>query len=291
MKKTMLLLCACLITYSLLEVCSLIGYYFTQGEWFSFKKAEIQRHVVMGQTTHFSKKEMDYLGPAFYEVNQVIHPYIGYVLDPTVKNGVPAGWASVNQWGFFGRPPLFEQKSEQSTDYVIGVFGGSVALGLASLGMEPIKSELREKGIVKGRPIRIVTIALGGMKVPQQLMAFNYFLTLGARFDMVLNLDGFNEMVLPYVENIRKGVFPFFPRSWATRVWGYTDMNFARALGKVEYLRDWRKWLARVFSTAPLDVSVTSHILWSLADSILQRADKKVQINVTEGYPNRQGIR
>lgn len=290
MKKSIFVLCACLITYILLEVCSLIGHYFTHGELFSFKKAEIQRRVVMGQTTDFSKKEMDYLGPAFYEVNQVIHPYLGFVADPTVKDGVAAEWA-VNQWGFFGSPPLFEKITEQSTDYVIGIFGGSVAHGLAYGGMEPIIRELRENGIVNGRPIRIVPITMGGIKEPQQLMALNYFIILGAHFDIVLNLDGFNDIVLPYIENIRLGVFPFFPRNWPTRVWGYTDMNFARALGKVEYLREWRKWLAGVFSMFPLNFSVTSHVLWSLTDSAFQRADAKVQTTVIEGFPNRHDLR
>jgi len=290
MKKSILLLCACLITYTLLEVCSLIGHYFTHGELFSFKKAEIQRRVVMGQTTRFSKAEMEYLGPAFYEGNQVIHPYLGFVADPTVKEGEAGGW-SVNQWGFFGSPPLFEKISDETTDYVIGIFGGSVAQVLAIAGIAPIIRELRENGIVNGKTIRIVPIAMGGIKEPQQLMALNYFLTLGAQFDIVLNLDGFNDIVLPYTENIRLGVFPFFPRNWATRVWGYTDMNFARALGKVEYLREWRKWLASVFSMFPLNLSITSHFLWSLTDSTIQKADAKVQTNVMEGFPNRQNLR
>jgi len=43
-------------------------------------------------------------------------------------------------------------------------------------------------------------------------MRLNYLLALGARFDLFINLDGFNEVALPPAENIPKGVFLFFPR-------------------------------------------------------------------------------
>jgi hypothetical protein len=53
-----------------------------------------------------------------------------------------------------------------------------------------------------------------GWKQPQQPLALSYFLSLGAKYDVVMNLDGFNELALPFLNNLRAGVYPFFPRLW-----------------------------------------------------------------------------
>jgi hypothetical protein len=45
-------------------------------------------------------------------------------------------------------------------------------------------------------------------------LAVTYLVALGYKFDMVINIDGFNEAVLPLAENKKAGVYPFFPRKW-----------------------------------------------------------------------------
>lgn len=44
----------------------------------------------------------------------------------------------------------------------------------------------------------VLNLGQGGWKQPQQLLALNYFLSLGQRFDVIVNLDGFNEIALGY---------------------------------------------------------------------------------------------
>jgi hypothetical protein len=42
---------------------------------------------------------------------------------------------------------------------------------------------------------------LGGYKQPQQLLILDYFLAIGQEFDLVINIDGFNEVVLSNINN------------------------------------------------------------------------------------------
>src|SRR6185436_6541397 len=44
------------------------------------------------------------------------------------------------------------------------------------------------------KPIRILSFALGGHKQPQQLMILTYYLSLGQPLDVIINVDGFNEI-------------------------------------------------------------------------------------------------
>jgi hypothetical protein len=48
----------------------------------------------------------------------------------------------------------------------------------------------------------VVKATIGGYKQPQQLMALNWFMALGGEFDIVINLDGFNDVALPALENV-----------------------------------------------------------------------------------------
>jgi len=54
-----------------------------------------------------------------------------------------------------------------------------------------------------------------GWKQPQQLLALTYLLSQGAEYDIVVNIDGFNELALPFSENMPGGVYPFYPRLWS----------------------------------------------------------------------------
>ena len=51
-------------------------------------------------------------------------------------------------------------------------------------------------------------MAHGGWKQPQQLLALSWILALGGELDVLINVDGFNEVALDGVENAERGVFP-----------------------------------------------------------------------------------
>jgi hypothetical protein len=117
----------------------------------------------------------------------------------------------------------------------------------------------------------VYCLALSGMKQPQQVMTVNYFMSLGARFDVVIDLDGFNEIVLPMVENRPAGTFPFYPRMWDVRVSGLGDVELLRKAGRIAFLESIRFQAARFLSIPPLRYSVTANLFWYLADHGLVR--------------------
>ena len=73
-----------------------------------------------------------------------------------------------------------------------------------------LEQELSQLPRFSGKSFRFVRLAIDGNKQPQQLMTLNYLLTLGAEFDIVINLDGVNEASLPGMDNVPYG--PAEPR-------------------------------------------------------------------------------
>lgn len=76
---------------------------------------------------------------------------------------------------------------------IVGLFGGS----FSKLCYFSLKSVLDRHSATLGKNFIVINFATDGYKQPQQLMILNYLLALGAEFDVVINLDGFNEVSLP----------------------------------------------------------------------------------------------
>lgn len=143
---------------------------------------------------------------------QVLHPYLGFVMDPRVqlaRNG------SVTQpysdFGFVGEPPA---TTRNPNEVVVAISGGSVAAGFYYQGARQLAERLQQDPRFKDKTFRFECFALAGYKQPQQLFALNYFLVRGAVFDLWINLDGFNELVLPLSENYPAGIAIEYPRQW-----------------------------------------------------------------------------
>jgi hypothetical protein len=171
----------------------------------SFSRKNIQSEL-LGQYNREAKKvvgsskknaENEYLG------DHILHPYLGFVNVPN-KN--------YNRFCFPGSDPITTKASGKIN---ICLMGGSVALGLYNTSKDELIEKLKASKYFKDKEISISLFALGGFKQPQQLMALNYFLSLGAEYDIVINLDGFNEIVLPFSDNLPSHVFPSYPRHWS----------------------------------------------------------------------------
>ena len=74
---------------------------------------------------------------------------------------------------------------------------------------------------LRDRPVQVRCVAIGGFKQPQMLGALAYLMSLGQRYDVVVELDGFNDVVLGYTEYKHKGKFPGYPRDWDALVGDY----------------------------------------------------------------------
>jgi hypothetical protein len=198
--------------------------------------------------------------------SQVIHPFLGFVLDP----GSKVAWRDVSSQGFPTLPGEVEPPAS-APRFVVAIFGGSVAGGFCLTGREAFLRELARSPAVRGKSIVVRCFAMGGYKQPQQLMALNYALSLGQRIDLAIELDGFNEVVLPIAENLKDGVYPFFPRGWSARVAGAPSLDALRLVGKIEVWKEERRRNARLCASRPLGWSPTCHLLWSALDRQLMR--------------------
>jgi len=140
------------------------------------------------------------------------HPYLGYTGRPGAH---PWGdtLAPYNDFGFFSisrRPYPFRG---QVGDLVIGVAGGSVAEIFANRAEPMLQAALDDLGV--GRRVVLIALGTGGYKQPQQLYAVEYALLAGFNFDLVLNLDGYNDVVLA-AANADDGIHPLYPSGYHT---------------------------------------------------------------------------
>lgn len=138
-----------------------------------------------------------------------LHPYLGYVYRPTstfapgtMYKGFPLEAQRSNNFGFLS-PHDYPVRPTPRREVIVGLFGGSVATSLAlrETGAGVLARRLASVPAFAGRPILVVPFAQPGYKQPQQLLALSYFLALGQDFDLVINVDGLNEAVLPRVFN------------------------------------------------------------------------------------------
>ncbi|MBU1086097.1 MAG: hypothetical protein KKD05_01105 [Candidatus Omnitrophica bacterium] len=138
----------------------------------------------------------------------IIHPYLGFVYNPDNLD--------ITRFGFLDTKNPIQKKTDGKI--IIGIFGGSSAEILGQFGAETLKNDLLKDPEFEHKEIIVLNLAIGGYKQPQQVMVLNYLLALGGEFDFVINLDGFNELVLPVLRNLPNQVNPFFPRRWDLKV-------------------------------------------------------------------------
>src|SRR5438105_4905013 len=124
----------------------------------------------------------------YFYAHHVLHPYIGFTLDPA------SAPFPVDEFGF---PNDLSPLSKAGPGALrVGVTGGSVAMFLVVNYGHILRDEIAVRFGRPAQTIELVNLAQGGYKQPQQLMTLNFLLMLGAKFDYLINLDGFNELAL-----------------------------------------------------------------------------------------------
>ncbi len=242
----------------------------SQGHWPSLGQVAAQRDAVLidrdptspgtGKTSGSPLATPSVKGPRQEPSDQLragetIHPYLGFTKYPwTEAEGIGNAVQLEER--------LYFEPSEERV--VIAVLGGSVADVVAG-GGSGLAVELRKLDRFSGREIVVTSLAQGGFKQPQQLTALAYLLALGAHFDLVLNIDGFNEIALPATELVPRGVFPFYPRGWDQRM-APPGSEARRIAAGLNLNRRRRRDLARRFSAWPWRSSHTAALVWHALD-------------------------
>ena len=184
----------------LLEVTSLAVYFVQTGEFFYARNAKPAR--ADKETGNINQDETG----SNNGVKQQLHPYFGFV-DRQGYNVQLSGTSYLSNNFGFASPHDFPFKRENKDQFIIGIFGGSVAqlLSVFEIENQILTKKLTQIPYFTNKQIVILPFAVGSYKQPQQLLILNYFLSTGQDLDMVINLDGFNEAALSYLNN-RHGI-------------------------------------------------------------------------------------
>ncbi len=159
----------------------------------------------------------------------LLHPFRGWTQRPGTVAGLERYWGRVfpgstppawtlerRRVGAFGATSrVADIRSLPPGAFVVAVFGGSVAEQLVLYGGDRLLESLaRARPDLAGR-LEILSMAGAAHKQPQQLQALIELVLHGVPVDLVVNLDGFNEVVQGGA-NARHGVHPYFPdwRRW-----------------------------------------------------------------------------
>lgn len=260
-KRALFLALMLVVVYVSVEGLAFAAYWAYRGESFSFADVRARQHSVA------SAGLGDGDGGAVAVTSRItLHPYLGYVYDPTGA----IGSYDVNRHGFRGvEGPILEREPQTVN---VAVFGGSVAQMFYDHGRDEFVRSLREHPAFADQRIRVVGFATGGYKQPQQLLALSYMLGLGAEFDLVINLDGFNEVALAEQQSVHAGVNPFFPSRWKQLASNSTSPATMRRIGAVAAARMQRSGAAAWLVDTPLGYSVFANLIWEFTDERLRRA-------------------
>lgn len=199
----------------------------------------------------------------------IIHPYYGYAHNGNFQAATPPRYEadSAAEFGFYD--PRTLTPFDREAKYFIAVTGGSVAHLFASQGRDALLRHVARLPQAQGKELVFFDLANWGYKQPQQLLILSDLLHRGVSFDLLLNIDGYNELALA-AANIQAGVSPFFPTQWNTVADAMPAKEVVEAYGQAAMLQRWREAVAQRFLDWPHDPFLD--LIWRLLDVSLAKA-------------------
>ena len=142
-----------------------------------------------------------------------LHPYFGPTHQPGIPFDIPDALRdpdtsradarpATNNFGFTSRYDYpYARTGERQL--LVGIFGGSVGAWFCEVGAPRLAARLAAAPAFQGRDIVPLCFSHEGYKQPQQLLVLGYFLSIGQAFDVVVNIDGFNEVAISPLNDAR----------------------------------------------------------------------------------------
>lgn len=209
-------------------------------------------------------------GLGFRDPSMCIHPYFGYVFLPNEERTEPGHpGIAISPDGFLDARPAVRTRAEGKL--LVGLTGGSVAGQLGTWHAELLDRALRSDPAFENLEIEFVWLGMPGYHQPQQLFQLSYILAQGGELDLLVNLDGFNEVAVPAVLNAPQGAHPLFPMNWSMVALDVPDTRVRRAIGAVAYLEEERTRRRAGFHDSFLSYSPIAKLMWSVDDRKLER--------------------
>jgi hypothetical protein len=173
----------------------------------------------------------------------------------------------------------------ESSEYKVLVVGGSVAAKWCSAGKPVFLKQLKQDPRFAKRKIRVLNYAHAAYKQPQQLMRVAYLMSLGYRPDAVINIDGFNEVAMPF-QNMTTRTHPVYPEFvlWGTLLRDYQGLDEEEMEWKLALL-DQRRSAQRFVQWALRFKLNHSSLLSQLALSRMHTFNRRraeIQVEMTE---------
>ena len=206
----------------MLEIGGLAYFGLNDGRWYYATRHKIaagRAAAMSGGQTAPGLRQQEASKPSAVQLKYRLSPYYGFQYLPDTRVpvgdfGVPradmAGnckyqvnvlcdkgevYFATNNYGFdsvFDYP--YHKKSDD--EYVIGLFGESLAVGFVKSTMPGLFDDIFAKTPqLRGKKVILLSFGQAGFKQPQPLETLAYFLSIGQRFDFVVNIDGGNEIL------------------------------------------------------------------------------------------------
>jgi len=209
-------------------------------------------------------------GLGFKDPAMSLHPFLGYVYTPRQEGDdpLPPG-ISVSEDGFLDDRAAIRTRSPGRL--LIGIVGGSVAGQLGSFHTAHLERALRRYPEFRDAELEFVRLGMPGYHQPQQVIQIAWILAQGGELDILLNLDGFNEVAVPAALNAPAGAHPLFPMNWSMVALDAPQPEVRRALGEIAYLKDERAARTARLRSSAVARSPTARLLWKLSDRDLER--------------------
>ncbi len=239
--------------------------------------ARIAAPSIMGQDYNLARmniyqRDTALSGQGAGTAREVLNPYFGWTLDPNTDPGTDLDdmHFAVNDYGFVdNESPITTREPGQTT---IAVLGGSFAAEFGVVSGDQFIEYLKSHPQFNGQKIKLVRLGMAGFKQPQQLMVLNYMFALGAEYDYVINLDGFNEGVLPATDNVHFGMSIAHPRGWNARLQDVVDPQLTSVSYQLHKIRAQRQLLAKGIQNSWLKGIYLRQLIWKLRDEVLKRS-------------------
>lgn len=218
LRKKILYYCLLLLlTLAIVEGMARAAYYLAYAEWYQIYPSE------SGPLANPNPGASAELALPGYTTGPrlVKHPYYGYTR--------PLPEHALN---------LMPPQQTRDDTMVIGILGGSVADNLTHPLRRAIENYFADRGLPR-QPV-VLSLSQVGMRQPQQLDVVSHLLAMGGGFDLIINLDGYNELASSYL-NFQREVFPFFPLFW-----GFPEVLTTEEIALVGQIRVLREEVVRL---------------------------------------------
>ncbi|HUR28219.1 MAG TPA: hypothetical protein VM509_08525 [Planctomycetota bacterium] len=197
----------------------------------------------------------------------LFHPYFGF--DVAISDTIAS------------REVASFQQPEAAKRIDILILGGSVAAEFGIRYFKQIQDALEALPGWKERGVRAYCCARGGFRQPQQLHQLIYLLAIGYRPDIVVELDGFNEVALG-LQNARRKVHPVMP---PVSHWWYVTTGTPlgpRAVDAIASIRDEQRASQRILGRAESFGLFHSAIAWRFTQGLLDQSHARYSIAAAE---------